>query len=311
MNKTSSPVVCFLLAASAAFATADEAPVSFHKQVKPILQAKCQGCHQPAKASGKYVMTEFTKLLVDGESGEHAIVPGKPDKSFLLEQITPVDGAAAMPPNDKPLSKLEIELVRNWIAQGAKDDTPPSSKVNYSRENPPVYSLPPVVASVDFSPDGKFLAVAGFNEVILHKADGSGIVDRLVGLSERIESVRFSPDGKRLAATGGQPGRLGEVQVWDVDKRELLLSHSVTYDTVYGASWSPDGKQIAFGCSDNSVRAIDAESGEQILFQGAHSDWVRDHCLHYRKRKSSRPVCRSRYDGEAHRSFPQIVLSTT
>ena len=279
MNKTSLAVAVFLFASLATLngvLAADDAPVSFHKQVAPILQAKCQGCHQPAKASGKYVMTDFAKLLGGGESGDHSVVPAKPDESFLVKQITPIDGAAAMPPNAKPLSSVEIELIRRWIAQGATNDAPPSTKVNYSRDNPPVYALPPVVTSLDFTPDGKFLAVAGFNEVLLHNADGSGIADRLVGLSERIESVRFSPDGKRLAVTGGQPGRLGEVQVWDVDKRELLLSHSVTYDTVYGASWSPDGKLIAFGCSDNSVRAIDAETGEQVLFQGAHSDWVRD-----------------------------------
>lgn len=277
MNRASLSVVVFLLAGLSLSATsADDAAVSFHKQVKLILQANCQGCHQPAKAGGKYVMTDFAKLLGGGESGDPSIVAGKPDNSHLIAQITPEDGAAAMPPNGKPLSDVEIELIRNWIAQGAKDDTPPSTKVNYSRENPPVYALPPVVASLDFSPDGELLAVAGFNEVLLHKADGSAIADRLVGLSERIESVRFSPDGKRLAVTGGQPGRLGEVQVWDVETRELLLSHSVTYDTVYGASWSPDGKLIAFGCSDNSVRAIDAETGEQVLFQGAHSDWVRD-----------------------------------
>ncbi|MEO1981643.1 MAG: c-type cytochrome domain-containing protein, partial [Fuerstiella sp.] len=250
--------------------------VSFHKQVKPILQAQCQGCHQPAKASGEYVMTDFAKLFHGGESGDAAVVPGKPDESYLITQITPEEGSAAMPPKGKPLSGVEIELIRNWIAQGAKDDTPASTKVIYSRENPPQYSLPPVVTSLNFSPDGQLLAVAGFNEVLLHKADGSGIVDRLIGLSERIESVRFSPDGKRLAVTGGQPGRMGEVQVWDVDKRELLLSHTVTFDTLYGASWSPDGKLIAFGCSDNSVRAINAETGEQVMFQGAHSDWVRD-----------------------------------
>lgn len=262
-------------------AWADENPegdtgVSFHKQIRPIFQAHCQGCHQPAKSSGAYVMTDFAKLLQGGESEEAAIVPGKPDQSNLIAQITPSDGTAAMPPKGKPLSEVEIDLVRNWILQGAKDDTPSSGKVAFSRQNPPTYSLPPVVTSLDYSPDGQLLAVAGFNEVLLHKADGTAIVDRLIGLSERIESVRFSPDGSRLAVTGGQPGRLGEVQVWDVTKRGLLLSHSVTYDTVYGASWSPDGKHIAFGCSDNTVRAIDAESGEQVLFQGAHNDWVRD-----------------------------------
>ena len=69
---------------------------------------------------------------------------------------------------------------------------------------------------------------------------------------------------------------MGEVQVWDVAKRKLALSVPVTYDTVYGASWSPDGTKIAFGCADNTVRAIDAKTGEQVLFMGSHSDWVLD-----------------------------------
>ena len=69
---------------------------------------------------------------------------------------------------------------------------------------------------------------------------------------------------------------MGEVQVWDVAKRKLALSVAVTYDTVYGASWSPDGTKIAFGCADNTVRAIDAKTGEQVLFMGSHSDWVLD-----------------------------------
>jgi WD40 repeat protein len=41
-------------------------------------------------------------------------------------------------------------------------------------------------------------------------------------------------------------------------------------------SWSPDGTKVAFGCGDNTLRAIDAATGKQVLFQGAHNDWVLD-----------------------------------
>jgi WD40 repeat protein len=95
-------------------------------------------------------------------------------------------------------------------------------------------------------------------------------------LSERIESVAFSPDGSLLAVAGGSPARMGELQVWDVAKRELQLSVPVTFDTIYGASWSPDGALIAFGCADNTVRVIEVKTGAEVLYQGAHADWVLD-----------------------------------
>jgi WD40 repeat protein len=140
----------------------------------------------------------------------------------------------------------------------------------------PQYTRPPVVISLDYSPDGQFLAVTGFREVFVCKADGSAVPHRLVGNSERIETVRFSPDGARLAVIGGNPARNGEVQVWDWANQKQILSVSFTGDTLYGGSWSPDGKLLAFGAADNGVRAIDSTTGEQVLFQGAHSDWVRD-----------------------------------
>ena len=43
------------------------------------------------------------------------------------------------------------------------------------------------------------------------------------------------------------------MQVWDVAKKKTLkLSVSVTFDTLYGVSWSHDGNKIAFGCADNT-----------------------------------------------------------
>ena len=88
-------------------------------------------------------------------------------------------------------------------------------------EHPPEYTRLPVIPALAFSPDGALLAVAGFHEVLLWKADGSELVGRLVGLSERVESLAFSPDGNELAVTGGLPAPMGEVQVWDVAKRKL------------------------------------------------------------------------------------------
>lgn len=264
---------------------ADDAPpvpegaekVSYFKQIVPIFRTKnCTGCHQGAKKGGEYAMTEFAALLAGGESGSKAIVPGDPAKSYLIEQITPVNGKAEMPKEGPPLSAAEIELITKWIQQGALDDSPSSTRPQYDAKHPPIYLASPVLRSIEYSPDGKLLAVAGYHEVLLHHADGSGLVARLVGQSERIESASFSPDGKFLAATGGSPGRFGEVQIWDLAKRELKTSVMVGYDTLYGGSWSPNGKMLAFGCPDNTIRAIDPETGKQVLFSGAHSDWVLD-----------------------------------
>ena len=285
-------------------ANADE-PVSFHRDVRPIFQAHCQGCHQPARASGGYVMTSFEHVLKPGESGEPTIVPGQPDESYLVDEITPHDGKAEMPQGKPPLKEAEIALIRLWIEEGAHDDTPENARERYGVDHPPAYTRQPIVTSIDYSPDGNLLAIAGFHEVLIHKADGSALVARLIGMSERIEKVSFSPDGTRLAVAAGNPGRIGELQVWErasrVESQEssamtetapndadsssttpeaptwtLALSIPITADTIYGASWSPDGKLIAVGCSDTIVRGFDTETGEQVFFNGAHDDWALD-----------------------------------
>ncbi len=251
-------------------------PVSFYKHIRPILQANCTGCHQPAKAKGDYVMTDFAKLLAGGEEG-NAIVPGKPEESNLLKVSTPnSEGKVEMPPKGDPLHETQVALIKRWVSEGAKDDTPASAMAHYDMEHPPVYVTAPAVTSMEYSPDGTLLAVAGYHEVLIHKADGSGIVTRLVGLAERIQKLAWSPDGSKILVTGGSPAREGEIQVWDVAKKKLELSKSLTFDTLYGASWSPDGKFIAVGCADNGLRAFEATTGKETLFMGGHSDWVLD-----------------------------------
>ena len=269
-----SVILLFNAAVSSAGLAEPSRPVSFYGDVRPIFQKHCQGCHQPAKPHGKFVITSFKDLL-RGVGDEAVVVPGKPDESLLITEITSQDGAPpSMPKDAEPLGTSDVETIRAWIAQGAKDDTPTAAQSRYTADSPPVYERLPVLADLDYSPDGTLLAVTGYHEVLLHKADGSGLVARLVGLSERVESVKFSPDGKKLAVAGGLPALMGEVQIWDVEKRKLLKSIQLTHNTLYGASWSPDGKLVAFGCSDNTVRAVDAETGKEVLYQGAHNDWV-------------------------------------
>jgi len=251
--------------------------VSYYRDVRPILQQHCQGCHQPAMPSGGLVMTSYEGLLKAGDTEMPGIVPGDVEQSGILLQITSLgDEPPAMPKGKQPLSETDVNVLTRWIAEGAGDDTPKTARDLIDMEHPPVYELPPVLTSLDFSPDVTLLAVSGDHEVLVYKADGSALVARLVGLSERIQAVAFSPDGKLLAVAAGSPYRFGELQVWNVAEKKLHFALTVTADTTFGVSWSPDGTRIAFGCADNSLRAVDSKTGKQVLYQGAHSDWVLD-----------------------------------
>ena len=263
-----------LFAVSPAFA--EDAKVSFYKDVRPILQQNCQGCHQPAKAQGGYVMTDHAALLKAGDSGKPGIAPGKPESSYLLtETHVNKDGKAEMPKNGTPLPAIQYAVLENWVKQGALDDTPAAARTTeIDADHPPVYPAPPVITALAFDPKGKTLAVTGYHEVLLYGADDLKLQARLIGLSERVQSIAFSPDGVLLAVAGGNPGRFGEIQIWDVAKRKLKVSAPVTFDTVYGLAWNPEGTLVAFGCSDNTVRAIDPKTGKQVLQMGTHSDWV-------------------------------------
>ncbi len=282
LSRTISPI-CLAITLAAVSSTsagdgklAPAGPISYYKQVRPVLQSNCVGCHQPAKDRGGYVMTAFDKLLAGGESGDPAVVAKKPDESQLVELITPHAGKAKMPEGKPPLDQGDIELIRRWVAEGAADDTPANARERFDADHPPIYTRPPVIGAIDYSPDGKLMAVAGFHEVLLCDGETGNLIGRLIGLAERIQSIRFSPDGGRLAVAGGLPCRMGELQVWDVAKKKLHLSKVIGFDTLNGVSWSPDGSKIAFGCADNNVRAVDAATGNPVLQQGSHSDWPLD-----------------------------------
>src|SRR6516164_5391352 len=99
--------------------------VSYYKDVRPIFQQHCQGCHQPAVAKGGFVMTGYAELFKKSDHDLAGIVAGQPAKSEIVNQITSQKGKpAAMPREKEPLTQREVALIVKWITQGAKDDTP-------------------------------------------------------------------------------------------------------------------------------------------------------------------------------------------
>ena len=58
-------------------------------------------------------------MLKGGDSGLAAIVPGKLDKSYLIEVVRHLDPDVKMPPDEDPLPPKQIELLANWVSEGA------------------------------------------------------------------------------------------------------------------------------------------------------------------------------------------------
>lgn len=227
-------------------------------------------------------MTSFEELMTSGESEEVPIVPGDAQSSYLFQQILPSQGVAEMPKGKPALDATSVSLIRKWITEGAANDSPPRNINANENRSPAFYSSVPPISAMDVSPDRTLLAVSGYHEVIIHDlrqhrksvAASGSVVARLSGLSERIESIAFSPTGDRLAVAGGSPGRVGEIQIWDLESKELSFSRAAWHDCCFGVSWSPDGSSIAFGCPDNSVQVIESVDGKTVFTSRSHSDWV-------------------------------------
>ncbi|MEC7354197.1 MAG: DUF1549 domain-containing protein, partial [Planctomycetota bacterium] len=98
--------------------------ISFNKHIRPILADRCFVCHGPdatTREAGLRFDREESAKQPSVDSGETAIVPGQPEMSELLRRLSASDDLQ-MPPPDSNLSVTqdEIELIRRWIAEGAK-----------------------------------------------------------------------------------------------------------------------------------------------------------------------------------------------
>jgi len=128
-----------------------------------------------------------------------------------------------------------------------------------------------VVTAVSWSPDGKRLATAGADgTIILWDTTHGRKLASFPGHTSAISVVAWSPDGQQLASSCAGYGweglsDVGEVKIWNAaDGREMLTLKGHT-GKVTSVSWSPDGKRLAIGSYNGTVKLWDASSGRELL----------------------------------------------
>lgn len=112
-----------LVFASSYFLFLTNDPVDYNADVKPIINQKCISCHGGVKKKGGFSLLFREEALSPTASGKPAIVPGDAENSDMIKRLHHKDLEERMPYKEEPLSKDEINILTQWINEGAKFET--------------------------------------------------------------------------------------------------------------------------------------------------------------------------------------------
>jgi WD40 repeat protein len=296
-------LACLLLAAPPAHA-APAVPISFIRDVAPILRESCFGCHGAKNPKGKLDMTHYASFRKGGTKDD-PIVAGKPDESYILTVLKATD-RTRMPPKDSgdALPAAKIAMLERWIEEGARLDADIKPEADLLRElrlrwvpppPPNTYPYPVTITALAFTPDGKRLVVSGHHELTVWDVANGHLVSRIRTRARRATAMVFLADGK-LAVAGGRPGEEGDVRIYDINGGTPRVQNGVAWldgvndkavmvkqlldaeDEVLCLALSADGKKLASGGCDRMVNVWDISGGaanarlEQSIEN--HADWV-------------------------------------
>jgi hypothetical protein len=113
-------MICVMGSAPGLSAPPAKDVVNFETQVRPILKANCFECHGEGKKLKGGLDLRLKHYLAKGGKSGPALVPGKPDDSYIVQRIR----SEEMPPGKKKLTKDEMALIERWIKEGAPTARP-------------------------------------------------------------------------------------------------------------------------------------------------------------------------------------------
>jgi WD40 repeat protein len=138
--------------------------------------------------------------------------------------------------------------------------------------------VPGWLMSMAFSPDGRTLAIADYDQGQARLWD---VANRkqigLLKMKEHLIGVAYSPDGKNLVTTGGtlyQPNSASEVVIWDMTTKQKIHTLLGATSWVYQATFSPDGRTLAASGGDGAVTLWKVATGEMIARLPGHHGFV-------------------------------------
>ncbi len=249
----------------------------YARDVAPIFRKFCLGCHNAREAQGGLVLESHAQVLHGGEHGA-ILVAGKAAESRMIRLLEKKAEPAMPPEGNVGPNAAEIDVLKAWIAAGAKNSTGGAGSalaLTVPRIEPKGKPRRPIHA-LAYSPDGRFLAVARYGSVAILSASKRAPVQKLTGLAGSVNAVGFSADGSLLFAAAGEAGLFGELTIWSTADWSRQLTLRGHRDALLSAAISPDGKLAATGSYDQSIRLWDTSTGKELRVLNGHNGPVFD-----------------------------------
>jgi WD40 repeat protein len=183
--------------------------------------------------------------------------------------------------NDNPQS-IALSPDGSILAVGCRDSTIRLWDTQTMKQLPSIDTNAGEVQTVAFSSDGRLLATAASKD----GGPGKGSQPSTIAIYDVIShaavatfqsatvtnTIAFSPDSHLLGVAGFEPSN--RIELWNVDQRKLAGRLSGHRAHVNSITFSPDGRLLASGGGDRTIRLWDAESLQHLYIVGQHEDEV-------------------------------------